>query len=62
MVAIKDEMRPLSLQYVNRLSDWLFVLTRWTSSRLAEDETLWTPKGKREAGTADMIRRQNANR
>ena len=62
MVAIKDEMRPLSLQYVNRLSDWLFVLTRWTSSRLAEDETLWTPKGKLEAGTADMIRRQNANR
>ena len=62
MVAIKDEMRPLSLQYVNRLSDWLFVLTRWTSARLAEDETLWTPKGKRDAGTADMIRRQNANR
>ena len=29
---------------------------------LAEDETLWTPKGKRDAGTADMIRRQNANR
>lgn len=62
MVGIKDEMRPLSLQYVNRLSDWLFVLTRWTSARLAEDETLWTPKGKREAGTADMIRRQNVNR
>jgi len=29
---------------------------------LAGDETLWTPKGKREAGAADMIRRQNANR
>ena len=27
MVAIKDEMRPLALQYVNRVSDWIFVLT-----------------------------------
>tara|TARA_B100000424_G_C22936160_1_gene498147 strand:- start:849 stop:1514 length:666 start_codon:yes stop_codon:yes gene_type:complete len=62
MVAIKDEMRPLSLQYVNRLSDWIFVLTRWTSARLGEDESLWTPKGKREAGIAEMTRKQNANR
>ena len=62
MVSIKDEMRPLTLQYVNRLSDWIFILTRWTSSRLGEDETLWTPKGKREDGTANMTRRQNANR
>ena len=62
MVAIKDEMRPLSLQYANRLSDSIFGLTRWTSARLGEDETLWTPKGKREAGIADMPRKQNANR
>ena len=47
MVAIKEEMRPLSLQYVNRLSDWIFVLTRWTSARLGEDETLWTPREER---------------
>jgi len=62
MVAMKDEIRPISLQYVNRLSDWVFVLTRWVSSRLGEDESLWIPKGKREAGTAGMTRRQNANR
>ena len=62
MVAMKDGIRPLSLQYVNRLSDWVFVLTRWVSSRLGEDESLWIPKGKREAGTAGMTRRQNANR
>ena len=62
MVAMKDGMRPISLQYVNRLSDWVFVLTRWVSSRLGEDESLWIPKGKREAGTAGMTRRQNANR
>ena len=62
MVAIKDGMRPLTLQYVNRLSDWLFVLTRWISFRLGEDESLWVPKGKRGNGTADLTRRQNANR
>jgi len=62
MVAIKDGMRPLTLQYVNRLSDWLFVLTRWVSFRLGEDESLWVPKGKRSSGTADLTRRQNANR
>ena len=62
MVAMKDGIRPISLQYVNRLSDWVFVLTRCVSSRLGEDESLWIPKGKREAGTAGMTRRQNANR
>lgn len=62
MVGIKDEMRPLTLQYVNRLSDWLFVLTRWVSFRLGEDESLWVPKGKRGSGTADLTRRQSANR
>jgi len=62
MVAMKDGIRPISLQYVNRLSDWVFVLTRWVSSRLGEDESLWIPKGKRESGTAGMTRRQNANR
>jgi cob(I)alamin adenosyltransferase len=62
MVGIKDEMRPLTLQYVNRLSDWLFILTRWVSFRLGEDESLWVPKGKRGSGTAELTRRQNANR
>ena len=62
MVAMKDGIRPISLQYVNRLSDWVFILTRWVSFRLGEDESLWIPKGKRESGTAGMTRRQNANR
>ena len=62
MVAMKDGMRPISLQYVNRLSDWVFILTRWVSFRLGEDESLWIPKGKRETSTAGMTRRQNANR
>ena len=62
MVCMKDGIRPIALQYVNRLSDWVFVLTRWVSSRLGEDESLWIPKGQREFGTAGMTRRQNANR
>ena len=47
MVSMKDEIRPLALQYVNRLSDWIFVLTRWVSLSLNEEETLWIPKGRR---------------
>ena len=62
MVGMKEKVRPLTLQYVNRLSDWLFVLSRWVSFRLGEEESLWIPKGKRELGTAGMTRRQNANR
>ena len=47
MVAMKAELRPLCLQYINRLSDWIFILTRWVSNHLGEDETLWVPLGKR---------------
>ncbi len=61
MVYIVDEIRPVTLQYVNRLSDWLFILTRWITLRLGEDETLWIPKGKREIGTSEMTRRQKSN-
>ena len=62
MVAMKDELRPLALQYINRLSDWIFVLIRWTSSRLGEEENLWLPLGKRMEGQAEHIRRQKANK
>lgn len=47
MVAMGEDVRPLAIQYVNRLSDWIFILTRWIAASLGEDETLWTPKGKR---------------
>jgi cob(I)alamin adenosyltransferase len=33
--------------YLNRLSDWLFVLGRWFSMKNDEEEVLWTPLGKR---------------
>ena len=61
MVGMKSELRPLTLQYVNRLSDWIFVMTRWVSYRLGEEETLWIPKGKRSKGTVEMTKRQSKN-
>ncbi len=59
MVALSNGVRPLSLQYINRLSDWLFILARWVSMRLGEDETLWQPIGERRGDRAEMIRIQD---
>ena len=42
-------VRPTLMVYLNRLSDWLFVLGRWVSYVLNEEETLWVPLGKRPA-------------
>ena len=51
---------PLVLTYVNRLSDWLFVMSRWITAVLGEEEMLWQPLGKRgkEDGIAASILRQ----
>lgn len=35
---------PLVLQYMNRLSDHLFVLARWIGHRLQVEEIKWTPR------------------
>ncbi len=37
----EEELSPWPLKYVNRLSDLLFVLSRWVSVRLGEPEYLW---------------------
>ena len=42
--AVRDEV----VSYLNRLSDWMFVLGRWISRMTDEKEVLWTPLGKRE--------------
>ena len=42
-----DSVRIVSLTYLNRLSDWLFVMCRVIAARLGEDEELWEPLGKR---------------
>ena len=40
----EDSVRIFVKEYINRLSDWLFVLIRWVSNRLGEEEFLWVPK------------------
>jgi len=37
----EEELSPWPLKYVNRLSDLLFVLSRWASKKLGEPEYLW---------------------
>ena len=46
--ALREEVRPEVISYLNRLSDHCFVLGRWISAKTGEEETLWTPLGKRE--------------
>ena len=56
-------VRPLALVYVNRLSDWFFVMGRWASMMLNEEEALWVPLGKRpaEKGVAHRVDQMRAN-
>ena len=42
-----NAVRDVVISYLNRLSDWFFVLTRWVTLVLGENETLWVPLGKR---------------
>lgn len=37
-------IEPLILQYINRLSDYLFVLARWVGQRLGVQEITWKPR------------------
>ena len=39
------ELNPLTLVYLNRLSDLLFILARAANAEAAEDEPLWRPGG-----------------
>lgn len=46
-VAMQEEglaVEPLVLQYINRLSDYLFILARWIGHRLEVPEILWKPR------------------
>jgi len=42
----EEKIDPNLLTYVNRLSDALFVFSRWTASTMNEDEFLWEPGEK----------------
>lgn len=37
-------IEPLVLKYINRLSDYLFVLARWTGHKLGAEEIPWKPR------------------
>lgn len=41
-----DEVPTIILQYLNRLSDYLFVLSRWVGMRLEAKEIPWIPPKK----------------
>ena len=36
-----EEINPMAVRYLNRLSDWLFVAGRWTAQAAGEAEVLW---------------------
>ncbi|MNT29209.1 Cob(I)yrinic acid a,c-diamide adenosyltransferase [compost metagenome] len=40
-IAVVDERYALSLQYLNRLSDYLFVAARWVNHKMNFAEVLW---------------------
>jgi cob(I)alamin adenosyltransferase len=39
-----DDVEPLSVQYLNRLSDALFVMGRWAAKKDARTEPVWEPE------------------
>ena len=45
-LAEKEELNPVAIRYINRLSDHLFVLARWENGKGARD-VLWVPGGNR---------------
>ncbi len=59
----EGSVRQVVKVYVNRLSDWMFVLGRWVSSMLNEQETLWVPLGQRpaEQGVAHRVALMRSN-
>lgn len=40
-IAVKDERYSMCLQYLNRLSDFLFVAARWANLKMGQSEVLW---------------------
>ena len=57
-----DEIGPWPLAYLNRLSDLLFVLSRWVGRQAGEQEFLWQRPLDREARAATPRPRRKATR
>jgi cob(I)alamin adenosyltransferase len=46
-LAGEEHVNPAVLQYLNRLSDHLFVLARWINAKTEVGDVLWKPGGER---------------
>lgn len=44
-LAEHEPINPVAVQYLNRLSDFLFTLARWVNLKAGESETKWTARG-----------------
>ena len=42
-LSLKEEINPIIIKYLNRLSDLFFVLSRWANCELEASENLWNP-------------------
>ena len=40
-LAAREDLNPLAVEYLNRLSDWLFVAGRWAARAAGEPEVHW---------------------
>jgi cob(I)alamin adenosyltransferase len=58
----EEEVSPWPLKYVNRMSDLLFVLSRWVSKNLGEPEYLWERGLRGHDRTAKASRRNDNSR
>tara|TARA_B100000609_G_C17211155_1_gene433891 strand:+ start:1054 stop:1752 length:699 start_codon:yes stop_codon:yes gene_type:complete len=58
-----ESVRKIALVYVNRLSDWLFVMGRWVCTCLGHSESLWEPLARREQsdGISELIEKITSN-
>ena len=61
-LARREDIGPWPLAYLNRLSDLLFVLSRWIGHHAGEREVLWQRPLEREARTAAARGRRKASR
>ena len=59
----EDAVRNTALIYINRFSDWLFIMGRWISKTLVDEEVMWQPLGKRraETGVSEMLNKMKHN-
>lgn len=47
----KEEVDPVDVRYLNRLSDSFFVMSRWANLKLGRAEVLWEPNRAASAQT-----------